>query len=148
MSSLPSSVVSSSTATYCTSVCTIVHNRVVPRIQYSEYGYKVVWKSIDQNIAKKPLHQIREELADYMDLLLMVIKENLRSIDNYLRYVATKDHYRAKLLDSLSQISNTDTTIQTEKESILQEVTRLDHMFLLLATIRRWWNCKKKATPR
>ncbi|KAF8988399.1 hypothetical protein BGZ52_010505 [Haplosporangium bisporale] len=104
------------------------HQVVVPRIQYSKYEYKVVRKLIDQNIAKEPLHLVREELADYKDLLLRFIRENLGGVENYLRFVTTKDHFRAKLLDSLSQISSTDTAIQTEKESILQEVTRLDQM--------------------
>lgn len=51
-------------------------------------------KSTGQNITRELLHLIREELTAYMDLLLMVIKENLGGVDNYVRYVAIKEYTR------------------------------------------------------
>lgn len=49
-------------------------------------------------------------------------------MDDFLQFVATKDYYRVMLLDALSYINSTDSTIQLEKRNILQEVARLDKL--------------------
>lgn len=87
----------------------------------------VPWTDTQDRIAN--VQYVKAELADYRDQAENFVNIKFDSMTKFLQFVATKDSYRAKLLAAtLSHFNDNDTTIQKEKENILQEVIRLDEL--------------------
>ncbi|KAF8988398.1 hypothetical protein BGZ52_010504 [Haplosporangium bisporale] len=79
-------------------------------------------------IGSEHLHLIKEELADYRDLVENIVNIRFERMANFLRFVASRDYSRTKLLAALSHINDNDAAIQKEKENVLQEIIRLDKL--------------------
>lgn len=105
--------------------------RGIPRIEYRKHAYTVVRKpafKTNHTVAIVSLSQIRGDISDYNALVHMVANYDFESSVDFLRFVATKDYFRTKLLDNLSQINSNDKTIQNEQASILRHVAGLDRL--------------------
>ncbi|KAF9389657.1 hypothetical protein CPC16_005677 [Podila verticillata] len=103
-----------------------IFNSGIPRIKQSDYPYMVAPN--EDLIGSKHLHLIKEELADYRDLVENIVNIRFERMANFLRFVASRDYSRTKLLAALSHINDNDAAIQKEKENVLQEIIRLDKL--------------------
>lgn len=108
----------------------LIFNRGIPRIKQSDHPYLVTLNRAPNEdlTASEHLHLIKEELADYRDLVENIVNIRFDCMAKFLRFVASRDYSRTKLLASLSHFNDNDPTIQKEKENVLQEIIRLDKL--------------------
>lgn len=84
-----------------------------------------------------PLHQINVDLAHYRRLLELVGNYNFGDSNTFSRYAATIDYGRTLLLDTLLQFNSSDMAIRRMKESIQQQIARMDRPYPLASDYER-----------